>query len=114
VAGAEVSITSTGTGVVRTATTDAAGSYSIPELPAGAYQLEGKKDGFSASVQSGIVLEVGSNPTLNVSLQVGAVTQEVTVTANAALVETHSSTLGQVVNQQEVLDIPLNARDPMQ
>src|SRR5271169_3060021 len=83
VAGAEVTITGTGTGIVRTATTDAAGSYGIPELPPGSYQLQVKKEGFNGYTQNGIVLEVGSNPTLNVTLQVGSVTQEVTVTANA-------------------------------
>lgn len=114
VAGAQVQMTETGTGLVRTVTTNGDGSYTIPDLPAGAYQLQVKKDGFNSYVQSGIVLQVGSNPTLDVALQVGSSTQAVTVTANAAIVETHSSSLGEVVNHQEILDIPLNARDPMQ
>ena len=73
-----------------------------------------KKEGFNSYVQQNIVLEVGSNPTVNVALQVGAVNQEVTVSASAAMVETHSNIIGQVVNQQEVVDLPLNGRDAMQ
>lgn len=87
VAGAQVQMTETGTGLVRTVTTNGDGSYTIPDLPAGAYQLQVKKDGFNSYVQSGIVLQVGSNPTLDVALQVGSSTQAVTVTANAAIVE---------------------------
>jgi hypothetical protein len=114
VAGAQVQITNTGTGLVRTVETTGDGTYTIPDLPSGAYQLQVKKDGFNTYVQSGIVLQVGSNPTLDVSLQVGSTAQAVTVEANASLVETHSSSVGEVVNHQEILDIPLNARDPMQ
>jgi hypothetical protein len=114
VAGAQVQMTQTGTGLVRTVETNGDGTYTIPDLPSGAYQLQVKKEGFNTYVQSGIVLQVGSNPTLDVGLQVGSTTQAVTVTANAAIVETHSSSIGEVVNHQEILDIPLNARDPMQ
>ncbi len=114
VAGAQVQMTQTGTGLVRTVETNGDGTYTIPDLPSGAYQLQVRKEGFNTYVQSGIVLQVGSNPTLDVSLQVGSTAQAVTVTANAAIVETHSSSVGEVVNHQEILDIPLNARDPMQ
>src|SRR6185437_2239725 len=113
VAGAQVVLTETGTGLVRHAQTDTEGSYTFPDLPVGNYQIDVKKEGFSAYVQRNIVLEVGSNPTLNVVLQVGAVNQEVTVSAAAAMVETHSNIIGQVVNQQEVVDLPLNGRDAM-
>ena len=114
VAGAHVQITQTSTGLVRTVVTSGDGTYTIPDLPTGPYRLQVQKEGFTTYVQDGIVLEVASNPTLNVSLQVGAVTQAVTVEANAAIVETHSSSVGEVVNHQEILDIPLNARDPEQ
>ena len=112
--GALVQMTQTGTGLVRTTVTNSDGTYVLPELPAGPYQLQVKKEGFQGYIQSGIVLEVATTPTLNVSLQVGAVTQEVTVESDAAIIETHSAALGQVVNQQEVVAMPLNQRDPMQ
>ena len=60
------------TGVVRTATSGANGDYALPNLPIGPYQLEVTKDGFSKYSQTGIVLQVDANPTVDVSLQVGA------------------------------------------
>ena len=79
VAGAQIKLTSTSTGAVRTAVSGADGSYLLPDLSVGSYTLEVTKEGFSKYVQTGIVLQVGGNPTINVALQVGAVTQEVTV-----------------------------------
>jgi hypothetical protein len=114
VAGAEVQIIQANTGIARTTTTHDDGSYTLPDLPTGPYRLHVKKDGFSEYVQSGIVLQVATNPTIDVVLQVGAVTQQVTVSADAAMVETHSSSLGQVVNQDQVVDMPLNGRNAMQ
>jgi hypothetical protein len=114
IAGAEVQMIQTSTAIGRTVTSGEDGSYTIPDLPAGPYRLQVKKQGFNEYVQSGIVLEVASNPTINVVLQVGAVTQQVTVTADATLVETHSSSLGQVVNQDQVVDLALNGRNLMQ
>src|SRR5262245_62762382 len=91
VAGAEVTVTQTATGIARTVTTDAGGSYTFPNLPVGPYQLQIRKQGFSVYVQSGIVLQVNVNPTINATLKVGAVTEMVQVTSDAALVETHSN-----------------------
>jgi TonB dependent receptor len=69
------------------------------------------KDGFSKFLQTGIVLQVGSNPTINVALTVGAVTQEVTVAAEAVMVDTQSTGVGQVTAPQEVQNLPLNGRE---
>ena len=110
IAGAQVKLTQTATGAVRTATTGPDGSYVLPDLSVGSYSLEVTKDGFSKYVQTGIVLQVGVNPTINVGLQVGAVTQEVTVQAEAAMVETQSTGVGEVVAPQQVQDLPLNGR----
>src|SRR3990172_8900400 len=110
VPGAEVRATQTETNVVRTTTTAADGSYVFLNLPIGPYRLEVSKEGFTRYVQSGIVLQVNSNPTLNVALQVGAVTQSVVVEADVALVETRTSGVGQVVEVQRVLELPLNGR----
>ena len=86
------------------------GVYQVPSLPVGPYKLEVRKEGFSSYNQSGIVLQVGSSPTVDVTMQVGAVSQEVNVDAAAAMVETSSSGVGQVVDQQRVVDLPLNGR----
>src|SRR5215472_14499559 len=110
VAGASIKLTRTATGAVRTATSSADGSYALPDLSVGAYDLEVTKEGFNKYVQKGIVLQVGVSPTINVSLTVGAVTQEVTVQAEAATVELQNIGVGQVVAPQEVQNLPLNGR----
>src|SRR5579863_4422162 len=111
VPGAEVKVTQTATGAVRTASSGADGGYVFTSLPIGPYLLEVTKDGFSKYVQSGIVLQVDSNPTIDAALKVGAVTEQVTVEADAAMVETHSSGVGTVVDNQRVVELPLNGRN---
>src|SRR6185503_10995228 len=108
--GVEVTITKTDTGTVRTVFTGADGSYVIPNLPVGPYQLKVVLQGFTTYVQDGIVLQVSSNPQINVTLGVGVVSEQVTVTANSSLIETHSTGIGQVVDNQRILEMPLNGR----
>ena len=110
VAGAQVKATQTDTGVVRTTVTSADGSYSLLELPVGPYQLEVTKEGFTKYVQTGIVLHVGVNPTIDVALKVGAVSQQIEVSAQAAMVETQNTGVGEVIAPQQVQDLPLNGR----
>jgi hypothetical protein len=111
---AEVKVTQTATGQGRSTTSAADGSYVLPNLPVGPYMLEVNKGGFSKYVQMGIVLEVGGNPTIDVSLKIGQATEQVVVEANAALVETTSDNLGTVVDQQRVVELPLNGREATQ
>ncbi|MBV9768566.1 MAG: carboxypeptidase regulatory-like domain-containing protein, partial [Bryobacterales bacterium] len=107
---AQVKVTQTGTGINRTTTTGADGSYVFTELPIGPYQLEVTKQGFNRYLQTGITLQVNSNPTIDVALKVGAVTEQVVVEASAAMVETENAGVGQVIDQQRVVDLPLNGR----
>jgi hypothetical protein len=109
---ANVQATQTDTHVVRNSTTGADGTYVLPNLPIGPYQLEVTKEGFSKYLQTGIVLQVETNPAVAVTLQVGAVSSEVSVEANAAEVETRSTSIGSVVTNQQVAEMPLNGRDP--
>ncbi len=111
---AEVKVTQTGTGATRTTTSGADGGYLLTNLPIGPYQLEVSKEGFTKYVQSGIVLQVDSNRTIDAALKVGAVTEQVVVQADAAMVETHSTGVGQVVDQQRVVDLPLDGRQATQ
>jgi hypothetical protein len=111
VPGAEVKATQTATGATRTVTSATDGSYALPELSIGPYTLEVSKDGFSKHVQTGIVLQVASNPTIDVALKVGAITEQVQVEAAANMVETQSAGVGQVIDQQRVVDLPLNGRN---
>ena len=114
ISGAEVRITQTETGFNRTVISAADGSYTIPNLPVGPYRLAATSKGFSVYVQEGIVLRVNSNPVINPSLQVGAVTEEVKVTATVAMAETHDSSISQVIDQQRIVDLPLNGRQATQ
>ena len=111
IAGAEVKATQTATGAARTATSSSNGEYQLTNLPIGPYQIEISKTGFSKYVQSGVILQVASSPTIDVTLQVGAVSDQVTVQADAALVETRSTGVGQVVDAQRVVELPLNGRN---
>ncbi|HEY3826307.1 MAG TPA: TonB-dependent receptor [Bryobacteraceae bacterium] len=108
--GAQIKATQTNTGQSRTAESGADGGYILPSLPIGPYRLEVTKQGFNTYVQNGIVLQVDTNPTIDAKLQVGNVSQQVVVEASAAMVETRSSGVGQVVDQQRVVDLPLNGR----
>ena len=112
--GAIITVTQTDTGITRTATSDSNGIYSLPSLPLGPYRMEVKKDGFSAYAQSGIVLQVDSAPTIDPQMKIGAVSETVQVEAAATMVETHSTGVGQVVNQQQVVELPLNGRQVTQ
>jgi len=111
VPGADVTATQTDTGLVRTATTSADGTYVLPSLPVGPYRIDIKKQGFNTFVQTGIVLQVDTAPAIDASLKVGSVSEQVQVEAAATMVETRSTAVGQVVNQQQVLDLPLNGRE---
>src|SRR5438876_4329215 len=88
--GAEITVIQTDTGVSRMTISNETGYYTLPNLALGPYKLQVSLPGFRTFVQSGIVLQVGSNPTLNVVLQVGQVSEQVEVQANAALVETRT------------------------
>jgi len=114
VPGAEVKATETDTGAARTVTSGADGNYVVPNLPVGPYQLDVTKAGFARFTQSGIVLQVAANPTIDVGLKVGAVSDQVLVEANATQVETQATGIGQVIDNQRVLELPLNARNSQQ
>jgi len=109
--GAEVTATQTETGVVRTTLSNETGSYILPNLPLGPYRLEISLPGFRTFVQTGIVLQVNSSPVINASLAVGQKTELVEVSANAALVETRNVGVGQIMEQQRILELPLNGRN---
>jgi len=108
--GVEVTATQTATGLMRTTVSNETGAYVLPNLPVGPYKLQAALPGFRTFEQTGIVLQVDANPVLNITLQVGQVSETVEVQADAALVETRSTGIGQVMENARVLDLPLNAR----
>ena len=108
--GAEVTISNVDTGQSRTVFTGADGVYAITNLAPGPYRLKATLDGFTTYLQDGIVLQVGSSPQINVELKVGALSEQILVTANAAMVETRSTGVGQLINNERVVELPLNGR----
>src|SRR5439155_2507463 len=109
--GVEITVTQTETGATRATITNETGAFELPNLALGPYRLEAALTGFRAYVQTGIVLEVNGNPVINAVLQVGKVTESVEVQANATLVETRATGIGQVVENQRILELPLNGRN---
>ena len=108
--GVEITVTQTETGITRNAVTNETGSYVLSNLPIGPYRLEASLPGFRTYAQTGIVLQVNSSPSINVVLEVGQVAETVEVQANAALVETRTAGIGQVVENTRILELPLNGR----
>ena len=98
VIGAQVKATRTDTGVSQTTISGADGFFIIPGLPVGGYSLEVTAKAFSKYLQTGLVLEVGQNVQVNVSLSVGSVTEEVHVSSDAAMVETQDTSISQVID----------------
>ena len=111
VAGANVTVLDTATGLTRSVSTEATGTFSFPALPVGSYEVTVEKSGFETYVQRGIVLTVDQAATLSVSLKVGGQTQQVTVTANIGMLTTSTGTVSQLVDQKRIVDLPLNGRD---
>src|SRR5207249_8921021 len=97
--GVEVSATQTETGIARKVVTNETGFYVLSNLALGPYRLEATLPGFRGFVQSDILLQVGSTPVINPALEVGSVTEQVEVQTGAALVETRSSGVGQVIDR---------------
>ena len=108
--GVEITVTQTETATTRNAVTNETGSYVLQNLPIGPYRLEASLPGFRTYAQTGIVLQVNSNPSINVILEVGQVSEQVEVQANAALVETRNVGVGSVVENTRILELPLNGR----
>ena len=108
--GVEVTVMQVETGAARTVFTNEHGAYVLPNLPVGPYRLTVTLQGFNTYVQEGIVLQVQTNPTIDIRLSVGTVNETVTVSAATAMVETRSTGVGQVIDNQRVVEMPLNGR----
>ncbi len=106
IASAEVRATNTATGVEVTAVTNEAGNYTLPYLLAGTYTLQAQAPGFKKSIRDGIELRINDRVDVNIELQVGQTTESIEVRADTPLLDTATSSLGQVVDQRRVLDLP--------
>ncbi|MGA9960505.1 MAG: carboxypeptidase regulatory-like domain-containing protein, partial [Acidobacteriaceae bacterium] len=111
IVGATVTLTQVGTNETRTTVTDSRGAYTLTFLQPATYNIAIEGHGFKTFVQKGIILDVDATLTVNAKLPVGAVSQEVTVNSQPALLESQTSSIGQVMNTKAILDLPINGRN---
>ena len=114
VAGAAVTVTNTATSVERRVETNEAGNYNVPFLNPGSYDITAQLSGFKAAARTGLVLQVGDVARVNFTMEVGAVTETIQVAAGAVLLQTENLALGTVVDQQRIVELPLNGRNFLQ
>src|SRR5437868_303311 len=108
---AEVTVTEEKTGLSRTVTATDDGFYNFTSLPAGVYTVSTGPTGFKKTVTTGVDLHVNENKTVNLDLQVGAVTETVTITSEQAPVELRSGEVSSLVSEKQVTELPLNGRN---
>ena len=110
-AGAIVSVTDTQRGISRTLTTDQAGAYNAPELTPGTYTVKAQYAGFKATERQNIVVEVGKEYRVDLVVEPGAQSEQVTVAADLAPVETTNGVLGGTISNQLILELPVQGRN---
>lgn len=107
---AKIVVRNQATGVERTAQTDTDGNYQVAALPVGTYNVEVQAQGFQTQVANQLRIEVGRTVVQNFSLAIGSVAQMITVTSELPMVETATTSVGTVIDQRTVQEIPLNGR----
>jgi hypothetical protein len=112
--GASVTVRNADTALTRPVVTDEEGRYRAANLPVGTYEVEAQLMGFQLSLRKGIVLTVGREAQVDFTLKVGDVSETLVVTGEAPLIDTTSAAIGEVVDTQQIQDLPLNARDFVQ
>jgi Carboxypeptidase regulatory-like domain len=110
VPGATVTVIAVGTRLSRTVVTGRDGAYSVQGLAPGSYQVRVESSGFRPLIREGIQLATGEIVRLDLQLEVGGLTEAITVTADAPLIRSEASGLGQVIDNKKVVDLPLNGR----
>ncbi|HYM13344.1 MAG TPA: TonB-dependent receptor [Bryobacterales bacterium] len=114
VPGVQVTVTNAATGVANALQTNESGFYSVPLLDAGTYRVEASKQGFAPVKRDSLKLDVGQTARVDFTLKVGAVAETVEVTAALAPIDSQTSTVGQVINNQQIAELPLNGRNYLQ
>jgi hypothetical protein len=108
---AAVQVTNLETGVSNTATSNEVGFYSVPLLAEGRYKVECRADGFAPQVRPEMRLEVGQTARVDCRLSVGVVAEQVEVSASATLIESETTSVGQVIDRKRIVEMPLNGRN---
>ena len=111
IGGAKVTLTNAGTGAALTTTTDSDGTYKFSPVRIGAYKIDTSAQGFQTVTQTGVTVNVGTNIEVDFSLKPGSTTETVEVTAAAPVLQTQDASVGQVIDQRNVNNLPLNGRN---
>ena len=114
VPGATITVTDLTTNTRRSVQTNAAGVYSLPALPPGTYSLRTEMQSFEAQVRSNITLQVSQVARIDIALKVGDVSHAVEVQGGAPVLETESTAVGTVIENQRIVELPLNGRNYLQ
>src|SRR5436309_4603218 len=109
--GVSIKLTNTDTGATRAVVADEVGRYNAPQLPLGGYEIAAELPGFQTAVRRGVTLTIGREAVVDFTLQVGSVTQELTVNAEAAMVATTNANISYLVDDKKIRDLPLNGRN---
>ncbi len=109
---AQVQVKNTGTNEITTATSSSEGNYRVPFLKPGFYSISVEVTGFKKSTRENIELSGTQQATIDVTLEAGNVSDQVTITGDAAVIETASADRGGTIDQQKVMELPLNSRNP--
>jgi hypothetical protein len=114
IVGATIQVTNTATGAQRRSTSNASGVYTFPSLQPGVYNVSVSMAGFQSMTQSGLELQVQQNARVDFTLQLGQSSQSVIVSAGAPLLTTEDATVGSVIENKRIVDLPLNGRNFLQ
>ncbi|HTD96889.1 MAG TPA: carboxypeptidase regulatory-like domain-containing protein [Edaphobacter sp.] len=110
--GAQITITNTGTNATTKVTSDQQGEYTAPSLPAGSYKIQSSAPGFADTLQNNIILTIGQNATINVTLKTGGANDIVNVSSDVTIINASTAEISAVVNENSIKELPLNGRDP--
>jgi hypothetical protein len=110
---AQITVTNTGTNVAQQSRTNNQGIYVVPFVQPGNYSVTAAQTGFETANHTGITLHVDDNLTIDFNLKVGSTTTAVTVSGSSSLINTSNASLGQVIDNQRIVDLPLVDRDPV-
>jgi hypothetical protein len=113
VAKAKVVATEIRTGLKSETISEVSGTYTIPFLLPGEYEIVIEASGFKTAIRRGVNLSMGDHPVIEVRLEIGEVTQNVVVTAEAPLIESANAAVGQVITSADVANLPVNGRVPL-
>src|SRR5213592_3043640 len=113
VPGAMVTARNEATGVTYTQMTTEAGLYGFPSLPVGPYTITVALPGFKTANKTGNILEVNTPLVINISLEVGGISETVSIAAETEILQTTNAAIGNVVERKAIVDLPLNGRNPL-